>query len=102
MTEDLSLYLRGDPLASGQVMACPAPRRLRGSQVEQIAYGNGAQGRDRTTDTAIFSRMLYQLSYLGVAPNAARGERRFIVRQGRAVQPSAEFPGGRWTAGQPP
>jgi hypothetical protein len=28
----------------------------------------GAQGRDRTTDTAIFSRMLYQLSYLGAAP----------------------------------
>ena len=26
---------------------------------------NGAQGRDRTTDTAIFNRMLYQLSYLG-------------------------------------
>ena len=32
---------------------------------------NGAQGRNRTTDTAIFSRMLYQLSYLGTA---ARGE----------------------------
>ena len=28
----------------------------------------GAQGRDRTTDTAIFSRMLYQLSYLGAVP----------------------------------
>ncbi len=28
-------------------------------------YENGAQGRNRTTDTAIFSRMLYQLSYLG-------------------------------------
>ena len=28
---------------------------------------DGAQGRDRTTDTAIFSRMLYQLSYLGTA-----------------------------------
>ena len=27
---------------------------------------DGAQGRDRTTDTAIFSRMLYQLSYLGI------------------------------------
>jgi hypothetical protein len=27
--------------------------------------GNGAQGRGRTADTAIFSRMLYQLSYLG-------------------------------------
>ena len=26
---------------------------------------DGAQGRNRTTDTAIFSRMLYQLSYLG-------------------------------------
>jgi hypothetical protein len=34
---------------------------------------NGAQGRDRTTDTAIFSRMLYQLSYLGISlkPRAA-------------------------------
>ena len=26
---------------------------------------NGAQGRDRTTDTVIFSHVLYQLSYLG-------------------------------------
>lgn len=51
MTEDLSLYLRGDPLTSGQVMACPAPTRLRGSQIEQIAYGNGAQGRDAQSDT---------------------------------------------------
>ena len=31
---------------------------------------NGAQGRDRTTDTAIFSRMLYQLSYLGTSLTA--------------------------------
>jgi hypothetical protein len=29
--------------------------------------GVGAQGRNRTTDTAIFSRMLYQLSYLGIS-----------------------------------
>ncbi len=36
--------------------------------------GGGAQGRNRTTDTAIFSRMLYQLSYLGVrSGGAARG-----------------------------
>jgi hypothetical protein len=27
---------------------------------------DGAQGRDRTTDTVIFSHVLYQLSYLGV------------------------------------
>jgi hypothetical protein len=26
---------------------------------------NGAQGRNRTTDTRIFSPLLYQLSYLG-------------------------------------
>ena len=35
---------------------------------------NGAQGRNRTTDTAIFSRMLYQLSYLGAAGAASSGE----------------------------
>ena len=27
----------------------------------------GAEGRNRTADTAIFSRVLYQLSYLGLA-----------------------------------
>ena len=26
----------------------------------------GAQGRNRTTDTVIFSHVLYQLSYLGI------------------------------------
>src|ERR1700733_10694996 len=43
-------------------------------------FQNGAQGRDRTTDTAIFSRMLYQLSYLGTSGREAAWERRFIVR----------------------
>jgi hypothetical protein len=33
---------------------------------------DGAQGRNRTTDTAIFSRMLYQLSYLGIRLIAGR------------------------------
>ena len=28
----------------------------------------GAQGRNRTTDTRIFSPLLYQLSYLGAVP----------------------------------
>jgi hypothetical protein len=39
--------------------------------------GSGAQGRDRTTDTAIFNRMLYQLSYLGAEnpPNDGRVKR---------------------------
>ena len=30
--------------------------------------GDGAQGRNRTTDTVIFSHVLYQLSYLGAGP----------------------------------
>ena len=34
--------------------------------------GNGAQGRDRTTDTVIFSHVLYQLSYLGIRIGASR------------------------------
>ena len=33
---------------------------------EHLRTVPGAQGRNRTTDTAIFSRMLYQLSYLGI------------------------------------
>ncbi len=33
---------------------------------------NGARGRSRTADTAIFSRMLYQLSYPG--PTGAAGD----------------------------
>ena len=38
----------------------------------EAGYLNGAQGRDRTTDTAIFSRMLYQLSYLGTSRAGAQ------------------------------
>src|SRR5262249_49734196 len=33
----------------------------------------GAQGRNRTTDTAIFVRMLYQLSYLGAGARRRGG-----------------------------
>jgi hypothetical protein len=42
----------------------PDERSPRRDGLEKL---HGAQGRDRTTDTAIFSRMLYQLSYLGAA-----------------------------------
>ena len=33
---------------------------------------DGAQGRNRTTDTRIFSPLLYQLSYLGTSVLQAR------------------------------
>lgn|GEM_PF-721408 len=42
---------------------------------DSIDYDEGgARGRNRTTDTAIFSRLLYQLSYPGVRPPHAAPE----------------------------
>lgn len=41
----------------------PAPQFLVPAKNEEK---NGAQGRIRTTDTRIFSPLLYQLSYLGI------------------------------------
>ena len=38
-------------------------------EISKRDFQDGAQGRNRTTDTAIFSRMLYQLSYLGAWPD---------------------------------
>jgi hypothetical protein len=39
---------------------------------------DGAQGRNRTTDTCIFSAVLYQLSYLGAEP-AGHLRRREVI-----------------------
>jgi hypothetical protein len=43
------------------------PDPTNGNPLKPLGFRGlyGAQGRNRTTDTAIFSRMLYQLSYLG-------------------------------------
>ena len=38
----------------------------------------GAQGRNRTTDTRIFSPLLYQLSYLGAESDTAAKTARLI------------------------
>jgi hypothetical protein len=47
----------------------PAPSGRGSSErvEERVSDGesDGAQGRDRTADTVIFSHVLYQLSYLG-------------------------------------
>src|SRR5436190_18040242 len=37
----------------------------------------GAEGRDRTGDTSIFSTVLYQLSYLGAGGRGRVGDERF-------------------------
>src|SRR3954447_12305257 len=51
--------------------------RGSGSVLGDPETGNGAQGRNRTTDTVIFSHVLYQLSYLGadLAESEDQGER---------------------------
>ena len=36
-------------------------------------HEGGAQGRNRTTDTVIFSHVLYQLSYLGSCERPGSG-----------------------------
>ena len=51
---DAGAYLRSG-FARSKAMECGLAKPLK----------DGAQGRIRTADTAIFNRMLYQLSYLG-------------------------------------
>jgi len=48
---------------------------------------NGARGRSRTADTVIFSHVLYQLSYPGIADCAApfRGQRALEARLWRRL-----------------
>ena len=81
-------YERHDPVSAGK-RPLRSSRRSAGTFVlQEIGKGlgaviersgralpsatkDGAQGRNRTTDTVIFSHVLYQLSYLGMP--AARG-----------------------------
>src|SRR5262245_13423088 len=69
------------------IVMCPPQREFgdfhSGSSVNRLLYCdlNGGEGRNRTVDTTIFSRMLYQLSYLATqdmravqALNPAPGE----------------------------
>ena len=42
------------------------------TSARSIAIWNGGQGRNRTTDTRIFSPLLYQLSYLAKLQRVSR------------------------------
>lgn len=46
----------------------------------RAALASGAQGRDRTADTVIFSHVLYQLSYLGAELPLVPARRRATAR----------------------
>src|SRR5262249_19068014 len=58
---------------------------------------NGAQGRNRTTDTVIFSHVLYQLSYLGAGPAENSG----AVESGRYRGSVRPCPGSLAGGGTP-
>ena len=60
--------------------------------ISSTYFWGGAQGRNRTTDTAIFSRMLYQLSYLGVLRDPRANEPAGYSGVGRLCKP--RFIGG--------
>ena len=59
---------------------------------------DGAQGRNRTTDTAIFSRMLYQLSYLG---GGVIGTKMGIAEPGAGIKRLAQCQAGCATEPRP-
>src|SRR5215469_14180156 len=99
--ETLAPFTRTSIAEKRSTRSTAAPRVARRAK-------RGAQGRNRTTDTAIFSRMLYQLSYLGMTNGALKepSGRRFIVGSGGPVHPSKPvkrvvFPPRRTPAGGP-
>jgi hypothetical protein len=69
---------------------------------------HGAQGRNRTTDTVIFSHVLYQLSYLGAVRLGGRTRSagykcsvgRCPERAPRSPAPRAGKRRRRWIAGR--
>ena len=54
-------------------MPSTAREPMSGKRGSHSAEVNGAQGRNRTTDTVIFSHVLYQLSYLGAEARRRAG-----------------------------
>ena len=52
--------------AAESSLSFPLKRCCNHRRFDVARRGSGAQGRNRTTDTGIFSAVLYQLSYLGL------------------------------------
>ena len=58
-------------------------------EIFQIVRENGGEGQNRTVDTTIFSRMLYQLSYLAPVGNvncSGYSERRASIGSTRTAR----------------
>jgi len=80
------VYGRLSPEEIGALLTANfAPDCIAGAFAPRQASENSAQGRNRTTDTGIFSPLLYQLSYLGVRrPRAATWRTRGRAGIGRS------------------
>ena len=76
---------------SGDASCTDRSSRTESSQVKALS-GNGAQEWNRTTDTAIFSRMLYQLSYLGPAERRLLAHPSILIK--RCAPPCAHASAG--------
>jgi hypothetical protein len=73
---------------------------MRG-QCLSFSERNGGQGRNRTTDTRIFSPLLYQLSYLAIdkaAPGRNALAKGRVLEPPRVIQSTRRRPG---SSGQP-
>jgi hypothetical protein len=79
-----------DPRRAPKTYKARRPARPS-TKLFEFVQENGAQGRDRTTDTAIFSRMLYQLSYLGMSRGNNPSERAVYSEVGRLCPPRFAF-----------
>ena len=65
----------------GKNVGLDDPEEKNSLKFNKILTIHGARGRNRTADTAIFSRMLYQLSYPGPRwASATSGGRRYRKR----------------------
>ena len=67
--------------------------RRSGWRLNYVCKMDGAQGRNRTNDTRIFSPLLYQLSYLGPTGSG------FLEDRPARRRRSASRPGGGRLAG---
>ena len=66
-------YLCGNRMWSGQRGSNSLPPPWQGGALPDELCPHGAQSRNRTSDTWIFSPLLYQLSYLGKSPSRTTG-----------------------------
>ncbi len=75
-----------DELGRRNLAAAHEPRLLEGRE-ERDSYRNG-EGRNRTGDTTVFSRVLYRLSYLAKAAQCSPADSDAVLGRRRPALPA--------------